>query len=924
MPLSKKSFSLKKQFYTICFLMIISILSAILVERIIESAHSELDAATNERFIANQLANEFKQTIDDLHNTLHDYVTFDDTEYANKYSEIKLIVNGTNPRPENYNELYRNMQTDIGFQKLNLDPNKSLLFHIKNSGISEESLSIILDATEDYGTLLILQDQIIQNVKNNHAFAIELLASENYQQQMRRVLDSIVNFTSFQEQKLQSVISEFNDKQNFYENFQTFLILLNVLFIMTVIFLVNKYVVNPITTISQQLKSVSLDKEKIPEKNMGELVDLTHEVIEELKHKTDEQKRSKEKTKKLENSLLEAQRISNIGNWEHNIAEDTLYWSDEFFRICGLEPQSFKPNLDRFLEIIHPDDFPYVMKKFEETIAKRNSEIELEYRIVRPSGEMRHIKIQGEATYDKDNNPAIMQGVFHDVTEQVLRELESQKLQTRLIEAQRIGGFGHWNWNVVDNSVYWSDQIYKIYEYEIGKVEPSYDNFRKILHPEDAEKLDIATEKALKDGKPFQVEHRLQLLSGEIKTVIQRAELVHKEDGTPKFMNGTIQDITELKKAEEIARDAEANLVKIFDVAPAAIITTNHKMEINIFNQSAVNIFGFQQKEIIGKHINMLIPHEYRKTHHEKIDEFNKSGVKSRYMNERTGITGLKKDGSTFPAAASVSHTGKGENKIYTVILLDTTERMIIEKERVQAMTEAQEANKAKSQFLATMSHELRTPLNAIIGFSEMMTNKIFGNLGSSRYEEYANDIVGSSRHLLDLVNDILDLSEIESGKKKMDITHIPLRETVDECQVIITKLADDKNINTTFNIPDDMPLINADQLSLKQIIINIMNNAVKFTHPGGNITLDATLDEKNHIITIEDNGEGIPASKIHDVLNPFSRVDNDPYKSQEGKGLGLAIVNSLMALHNGTINIESKYGKGTKVILKFPSKNIR
>ncbi|MDG1859093.1 MAG: HAMP domain-containing sensor histidine kinase, partial [Emcibacteraceae bacterium] len=178
-----------------------------------------------------------------------------------------------------------------------------------------------------------------------------------------------------------------------------------------------------------------------------------------------------------------------------------------------------------------------------------------------------------------------------------------------------------------------------------------------------------------------------------------------------------------------------------------------------------------------------------------------------------------------------------------------------------------------------------------------------------------------SSRHLLNLVNDILDLSEIESGKKNMDIKHISLRDVLDDCQFIITKLAEDKQISCAFNIPKNMTLIFADDRALKQIFINIMNNSVKFTENGGKISLNAQTDENSHIIIIEDNGQGIPEDKMETVLNPFSRVENDPYRTQEGKGLGLAIVKSLMSLHNGTIEIESEYGIGTKVILTFPNK---
>lgn len=239
--------------------------------------------------------------------------------------------------------------------------------------------------------------------------------------------------------------------------------------------------------------------------------------------------------------------------------------------------------------------------------------------------------------------------------------------------------------------------------------------------------------------------------------------------------------------------------------------------------------------------------------------------------------------------------------------------------ERALALSEAQEANIAKTQFLATMSHELRTPLNAIIGFSEVMTTRLFGSLGSNKYEEYAEDIFSSGRHLLDLVNDILDYSELESGEKDLQFQLLDIKSIINESLTIIARLAEDKKINCTVNLEDNINNIYADHRALKQIIINVLSNSVKYTDVGGFINFSIYQENQKHIFCIEDNGQGIPTDKLECITDPFTRADNDPLKTQTGTGLGLAIVQSLVNLHNGELKIESEVDVGTKTIITFP-----
>ncbi|MDX1738411.1 MAG: ATP-binding protein, partial [Alphaproteobacteria bacterium] len=247
----------------------------------------------------------------------------------------------------------------------------------------------------------------------------------------------------------------------------------------------------------------------------------------------------------------------------------------------------------------------------------------------------------------------------------------------------------------------------------------------------------------------------------------------------------------------------------------------------------------------------------------------------------------------------------------------DITKIKTAELLRQAALNEAEAANKAKSEFLATMSHELRTPLNAIIGFSDVLKNEMFGPLPNDKYCNYAHDIYASGEHLLGLINDILDISAIEAGKRHFQQTDCDLVEITDESIRSIRPLAEAKGIKLDYIHKEPSMPIRADSRALRQIIINLTSNAIKFNKPDGSvkITTGFKLDEP-HIaeIIVEDTGIGIPEKDQKRILEPFRRGQSDPHISQEGTGLGLSIVSALVDMHNGSITIDSIEGEGTTI----------
>ncbi len=236
----------------------------------------------------------------------------------------------------------------------------------------------------------------------------------------------------------------------------------------------------------------------------------------------------------------------------------------------------------------------------------------------------------------------------------------------------------------------------------------------------------------------------------------------------------------------------------------------------------------------------------------------------------------------------------------------------------------AESANRAKSQFLANISHELRTPLNAVIGFSSILMNQLFGPLGDNKYLEYAKDINESGTHLLDIINDILDLSKAEAGKLSITYEEVNVGKSVNKCMTILAERAEKGKVTITVDVPKSLPPLIADRLRFIQILLNIMSNAVKFTEAGGRVHVSAkvvetTRDNGEFIILVQDTGIGMSKEDLGNAFQSFGQVDSGLNRKYEGTGLGLPLTRKLMELHFGRIEMESELGKGTMVRLIFP-----
>jgi PAS domain S-box-containing protein len=370
---------------------------------------------------------------------------------------------------------------------------------------------------------------------------------------------------------------------------------------------------------------------------------------------------------------------------------------------------------------------------------------------------------------------------------------------------------------------------------------------------------------------------------------------------------------------------SQVHFAKIIELSTDAIISVDSHGRITLFNTGAEAMFGYPAARVLGRPLEILIPKRFRGRHRAHIASFIGGDKGSmRRMGQRGEILARRKGGAEFPAEASIMHYIVQNEPVLTAILRDISDRVATEAARHEAMRQAELANRAKSEFLANMSHELRTPLNAIIGFTEVMTRETFGPLGSPRYRGYCKDIGEAGRHLLCLINDVLDVSKIEAGQMRPLESEVDVAAILQACLRMVRERALAADLLVHVNVADDLPALLCDERLLKQMLLNLLSNAIKFTLEGSItvnalVAADATLQ-----ISVADTGIGIAGADIPKALQPFGQVDSTLTRRFGGTGLGLHLTRSMVELHGGHLDLTSTIGIGTTATLTFPAGRLR
>ena len=379
-------------------------------------------------------------------------------------------------------------------------------------------------------------------------------------------------------------------------------------------------------------------------------------------------------------------------------------------------------------------------------------------------------------------------------------------------------------------------------------------------------------------------------------------------------------DITDQKQAEIALRESEENFRSLVESTEIGI-SIGVRRRLLFVNDAFAKIFGYkdaQEALEVGVYDSFIAPNDLERLR--AISDARSDNLPAPSAFE---FEGLRKDGSTVWLQRTSRMVNWHGVRATMGTVIDLSQRHEAEEKLRAALDAAETANRTKSDFLAKMSHELRTPLNAIIGFSEVLSHETFGPLGHPRYSNYVDDIAISGRHLLEMINDILDMSKIESGRYEIDAVECDLAPIVSETVQVVRGQLEQQGIDFNLVIDPDTGPIYADQRAVRQILLNLLSNAIKFTPEGGRITLSTETKAGNVKISVVDTGIGIAKEDLQAVLQPFNQGSNPHSDVQPGTGLGLPIVKSLVELHGGHIDIASEPGQGTTVTIEMPNRAV-
>ncbi|WP_192499012.1 PAS domain S-box protein [Skermanella pratensis] len=670
-----------------------------------------------------------------------------------------------------------------------------------------------------------------------------------------------------------------------------------------------------------------------------------------------ERRRNAKALRDSEERFRLAASAAGCGIWDADLVTGERWFSAAYLRMLGYGDDELALSDAAWRERIHPDDRAGVDEALVAHLTGGSPFYEIAFRMRHKSGRWIWLVARGAASFDADGEARRFVGTIFDITAEIeAREALAEK--SAFLEAVLTNiGQGIVVFDSECRVRLVNDRFLALHGLPRDLGAPGTPIERLVRwRVEQSMALGDGTNTAVLDVRVAEDMGRLgRWLAAPPPARVDipghggRIVEVWRQDLPNGGFVATHADVTARRRAEIALAQREDQLRTILRVALVGILTVGDDGVVEEFNPTAESMFGWTAAELRGRDVGVLLAEE----------ALSGAGALSLLQPDpETGDPGAgteflarRRDGSAFPARISMAAFTAGGRRRYVGVVADISSKRTVEaelraartrldqrfddfvrvsveleqvrREADMALLHAEQSSKAKSEFLAQMSHELRTPLNAVIGFSEIMKGQYFGPLGSPKYQEYAEDIDQCGRHLLSLINDILDLSKVEAGRYVLEEEQLDLCRIVDASVRLLRDQAAGKGVMIALR-PEPVPAVMGDQRALKQVVVNLLSNAVKFTPRGGMVEIGTLVDAFGDVcITVKDTGIGIPEGEIPRVLEAFGRASNVRQSGEEGTGLGLAIVGSFLSLHGATLDIDSAVGIGTTVTVRLPIERV-
>ncbi len=641
----------------------------------------------------------------------------------------------------------------------------------------------------------------------------------------------------------------------------------------------------------------------------GEIVGL---II--MAYDVTQQEKMQEALKANEERLRRSQEFANIGTWDWEIQTGDLFWSARIAPLFGYEVGKLDTTYENFLNAVHPDDRELVSSAVAACV-ESGVEYNIEHRVVWPDGQVRWLSEKGDVVRDANGAPLHMLGVVQDIHDRKMAEAalleseatlsESEEKFRSLYEMSPVGialnnmdgSFIEANQSFLDIVGYTVTECGNLTYWELTPQEYA---------AQEAEQLESL--KTTGRYGPYEKEYIHK--DGHRVDVLLNGTIIHDREGNQHIWS-IVQDISERKLAE-----VELNRFKsTLDVTDDCVFMFDPDAMYFIYaNQGAMEQVGYSKEELEQMHPYDLKPDYDEAAFRELVSPLIENGGRSVTFD----TIHQHKNGELIPVEIALQYIApQGEPARFVAIVRNISERKMMQQKLVEAKEAAEQASRAKSEFLSSMSHELRTPMNAILGFSQLMEGD--ENL-TAEQRESLRDIGDAGSHLLELINEVLDLAKIESGKMELSIDSVNVGDVMQAAQNLIAPMAEKREIKLT--IADgcfDSCFVRADFTRTKQVLLNLLSNAVKYNLHGGSIQVDCqSVDNERLRISVSDTGKGIPEVKLKGLFEAFNRLEAEG-SNIEGTGIGLVITRQLVGLMAGEMGVESVVGEGSRFWFELP-----